>query len=331
MNQIKKINFLGSFVFFLVISLFSFGQIAVGQWRDHLPYNYGEMIAVAGDDIYLLTNVGLLKYSISNGETEKLSKINGLNDYGIKSIGYNDFTGYTVLGYSNGNIDLIKDNEIINIGDIKRKSMNGDKNIYCMDFIDGKAYLGLGFGVVVVDLENLEISETWYVGFNGGNLRINAIDIYGDYVYLATEEGVLKGNVNDALVDFSRWEHLTTDYVDGPTEWMTDQTFDNIHFTGEKLLVNYNNEEVSNADTIMVFDGTNWTHFNDGFNDVLYLGGNENEFYLCSTYWMKIFDPELNEVRHVWELSFAEGGEAPRPNFAISDGSEGIWIADKNN
>jgi len=329
MNDVKKINYLGSFIFFLVLSIFCSGQIAVGQWRDHLPYNYGEMIAISGDDVYLLTNVGLLKYSTVSGETEKMSKINGLSDSGMKSIGFNEQTGYVVLGYSNGNIDLIKSNEILNIGDIKRKSMNGDKAVYCMDFIGSKAYLGLGFGVVVIDLLNLEVSETWYVGNNGGNLKVNAIDISGDFVYLATDEGVLKGNLNDALVDFSKWEILTDMYIDATTSWMAGKTYDNIHYINDKLIVNYDDQESNNADTIMVFDGTQWTQFNPEFNDNIYIGGNENEFYLCNTYWAKIFDSDFNEIRHIWELSFNDGGESPRPQFIIHDDIEGIWIADK--
>jgi hypothetical protein len=70
----NKLNFLGSFLLFVVISLFSIGQVAVGQWRDHLPYSYGERIVLAGNHVYLVTNVGLLKYNKQSGETEKMTK-----------------------------------------------------------------------------------------------------------------------------------------------------------------------------------------------------------------------------------------------------------------
>ncbi len=329
MNDVKKLNYLGSFIFFLVLSIFCSGQIAVGQWRDHLPYNYGEMIAISGDDVYLLTNVGLLKYSTVTGETEKLSKINGLSDSGVKSIGFSQHTGYLVLGYSNGNVDLIRDGEVINVGDIKRKLINGDKAIYCIDFKGTKAYLGLGFGVVVIDLINLEVIETWYVGENGGNLKVNAIDIKGDYVYLATDEGVLKGNINNALVDFSKWEILTDEYVSTSTSWMSGKSYDNLHFINGNLLVNYNAPDINNADTIMIFDGAQWNHFNPDFNDVEYLGGNDNEFYLSVGYWIKIFDADLNEVRHIWKLNFEDEGIVPRAEFIMSDGDNGLWIADR--
>ncbi|MDD2634391.1 MAG: two-component regulator propeller domain-containing protein [Bacteroidales bacterium] len=324
----QKLNFLGSFIAFLIISLFSFGQVAVGQWRDHLPYNDGKMIALAGSDVYMLTDVGLLKYSINTGEILKLSKINGLSDIGVKSIAYNKTTGYIVLGYKNGNIDLIKDNKIINISDIKRKSMNADKTIYCMDFVEDLAYLGLGFGIVVVDLGRLEIKETWYIGQNGTNVKINAIDINNEYVYVATENGILKGNLNDALVDFAKWEILSDIDQTGPFSWMSGKNYGHIHYTNDNLLVSFNNTEIQNADTILMFDGNNWDYFEKELNDVVYLGGNENEFYWCSTYWMKIYDANRNEVRQVWELRFTDGVQGTQPNFAIFDGDEGIWIAD---
>ena len=329
MNDVKKISFLGSFVFFLILSLFTFGQIAVGQWRDHLPYNYGEMIAVAGNDVYLLTNVGLLKYSKTSGETEKMSKINGLNDSGIESVAYDSYTGYVIVGYSNGNIDLIKGNQIINIGDIKRKSMNGDKAIYCMDFIDGYVYLGLGFGIVVLDLENLEIRETWYIGQNGGNVKINDLNISGNFIYVATDQGIMRGNINEQLVDFAKWDILTNDFIDESTSWMSEKSYDNLHIINGNLFVNYNDLVANNADTIMIFDGVAWQHFNDDFNDNVYLGGNENQLILCNTYWAKLFDANLNEIQHIWQYQFTSGNESPRPCFIVSSDDNGLWIADK--
>ncbi|MDD4150281.1 MAG: two-component regulator propeller domain-containing protein [Bacteroidales bacterium] len=328
MSNIQKINFFGSFIFFLIVSLFSFGQIAVGQWRDHLPYNSGAMIAVAGSDVYMLTDVGLLKYSTTTGETSKLSKISGLSDSGVKSIGYNQATGYVVLGYKNGNIDLINGSEIINISDIKRKSMNSDKAIYCMDFVDDIAYLGLGFGIVVVDIKRLEIRKTWYVGENGTNVKINAIDINDGNVYVATNKGILKGNLNNALVDFSKWEILSDINQTGSLSWMSGQNYEHLYFINGYLLASFNNVDAANADTVLVFNGNSWDYFDNAITEVVYLGGNDDEFYLCASFWMKIYDADLNEKRHVWEFSFPDGGTGLKPNFAIHDGREGIWIAD---
>ncbi|MBK7390811.1 MAG: hypothetical protein IPI23_17570 [Bacteroidetes bacterium] len=52
----------------------------------------------------------------------------------ISTIAYNPTYGFLVIAYTNANIDLIINNKIINISDIKRKNLTGDKNIYGMNF-----------------------------------------------------------------------------------------------------------------------------------------------------------------------------------------------------
>ncbi len=323
----NKINFLGSFLLLLILSLFSFGQVAVGQWRDHLPYSYGEKVVAAGNDIYMVTNVGLLKYSKNSGETEKMSKINGLSDSGVKSVAYHSGLNYVVIGYSNGNIDLIKDNDIINIGDIKRKTMNGDKSVYSICFSGNNAYIGCGFGIVVLNLERKEISETWFIGNNGTNIKVNALDTDDTYIYAATDEGVFRGDLSLSLVDFSKWE-IISDNTTPSLSWMSGKSYNTLKQINGKLVVNYHNYDQSDADTILVFDGTDWSVFDTSFNYTMSLCGNSEQLILCDKYWIKFFDSNLVETRHIWQYSFESGGQSPLPSSAtIADNNE-VWIAD---
>ena len=48
-----------------------------------------------------------------------------------------------------------------------KKQITGDKSIYDIYFIGTKAYLSTGFGIVVLNLEKDEISETYLIGDNG--------------------------------------------------------------------------------------------------------------------------------------------------------------------
>ncbi len=323
----NKINFIGSFLLFLILSIFSFGQIAVGQWRDHLPYTYGEKVIVAGSDVYLVTNVGLLKYANNTGETEKLSKISGLSDSGVKSIAYHAGLNYVILGYGNGNIDLIKDKEIINIGDIKRKSMNGDKTIYSICILGNLAYLGCGFGIVVLDLDRIEIRETWFIGDNGTNVKVNTLDTDGSYIYAATDIGVYRGDLSLSLVDFSKWE-IVSDNATASLNWMTGKSFNTLKAINGKVVVNYHDYNNTNADTILVFDGNNWSHLNDIYNYTVSLGGDSENLIMCNKYWIKFFDSNLTEVRHIWQYSFDSGGQSPSPSSAVISNNNEVWIAD---
>ncbi|HOZ29903.1 MAG TPA: two-component regulator propeller domain-containing protein, partial [Bacteroidales bacterium] len=323
----NKINFLSGFFFFLILSLFSFGQIAVGQWRDHLPYNVGYKVAVADNNVYLITNVGLLKYDKTSGETEKMTKINGLSDSGVKSIAWNNQKKMLILGYSNGNIDIITDNLVVNLADIKRKAMSGDKNIYDICLLDNNAYLACGFGIVVIDLDKNEVKETWFIGNNGTNVKVNSIDTDGNSIYAATDIGVYKGDLSLPLVDFSYWEIISETNLPASLSWMPGKSFRTIKYLNGKIITNYHDYDQASADTLLVYDGNSWSVFNGEYNETISLSGNGDQLIISSKYWLKIFDSDLNEVRHIWQYDLSSGARGPEPSTAVIDNNI-VWIAD---
>jgi hypothetical protein len=329
LKTMPRINFLTSIMLLLAISLLSNGQIAIGQWRDHLPYNQGSMITVAGDKVYLVTNVGMFSYNKNSGETQKLSKITGLSDSGAKSVRYHKETGILFVGYSNGNIDLIIGNEIFNIPDIKRKSMPGDKTIYNIRFIDNFAYLACGFGIVELNLDRKEIRNTFFIGDLGSNVKVNDIAYDGEFLYAASDNGIYKGRLSDFLVDFANWE-IITDINSGAFSWMKESSFNNIVSVNNMIITNYYNPEQANTDSILVFDGSNWSHFPNSPNSVESIEVFENQIIIAGTYWVKTFDSEFNETSYLG--SYADGDQqvSARPAHAIMVGDRDIWIADKN-
>ncbi len=66
----------------------------------------------------------------------------------------------------NANIDLVDvaNNVINNVPDIKIKPIIGEKKINKILFLNKKAYLSCGFGIVVMDLVKKEIKETYIIG-----------------------------------------------------------------------------------------------------------------------------------------------------------------------
>ncbi len=328
-NTMPKINFLMSVALLLILSLFSNAQIAIGQWRDHLPYNQGAMIADAGDKVYLVTNVGMFSYNKRTGETQKLSKITGLSDSGVKSTRYHKESETLFIGYSNGNIDLINKNLIYNIPDIKRKSMPGDKSIYNAIFIDNIAYLACGFGIVELNLDRKEIRNSFFIGDLGSNVKVNDLAFDGTYLYAATDIGIYKGNINDFLVDFANWEVITDIYT-GPFSWMRGSSFKNIVYIDNKIISNYYNPDQANTDSVVVFDGFNWSHFPNAPSSVESIEVYENQIIIASSYWIKTFDSEFNETSYVGSYTVGEGQVSARPAHAILVGDRDMWIADKN-
>lgn len=186
-----------------------FSQIGVGEWRDHLSYKNAKDIIEVGDKIYCSTKSGIFIFNKIDYTYQKFSKIHGLSDININAIAYSEEHDLVIIGYLNGNIDLIENDKIINFPDIKRKIITAEKTINSISVIDDYAYLACGFGIVVFNLNKKEIKDTYQLIFNDNILNISDLDIYHNYIYAGSELGLFKGNINKNLVDYQNWEYIT--------------------------------------------------------------------------------------------------------------------------
>jgi hypothetical protein len=184
-------------------------QVPAGAWRDHLSYRLATHVAVSEETVYCAAGAGLIVYRKSDNSLEKLSKVNGLSDVGISCIKWSEQNKLLLAGYSNGNIDLISNNKIINLSDILRSPVHGSKSINNILFVGQRAYLSCNFGIVVVNLERNEISETYHLGGGGEELVVNDMAFDGTFLYAATSSGLYRGDINAPnLMDFSYWTLL---------------------------------------------------------------------------------------------------------------------------
>ena len=105
------------------------GQTPVGTWSDHLIYNTAKNIAVGTEQVFASTGSSILEYNKEYAELKKMSRINGLTETGISTIGWSEDNKTLIIAYSSTNIDLIKNNIIYNIPDIYRKYIPGRKRL----------------------------------------------------------------------------------------------------------------------------------------------------------------------------------------------------------
>ena len=204
---------------FVIILLFtgfcSFAQRDIQgmeQWKYHVPFNQGQAIADVGDKVYCASKLGLFSYDKQSGELETYTKVEGLNDIEINTINYYAPLDILFIGYKNGNIDIIQNNTIINLSDIKRKQIIGIKTINSIYFHDDLAYVCCSFGVVVYDLKKLQVKDTYSsLGKNGEQQEVFSATVSKDSLFLATDVGVLKGSISFTtnLLDFNSWEHIS--------------------------------------------------------------------------------------------------------------------------
>ncbi len=305
----------------LIIGNCSFAQeIGIGQWREHLPYYEGISVTEAEDRIYCATRYSIFYFDKTDNSLMRLNKVNGLSDIGISTINYHTELQTLVIAYSNTNIDLIRDNTIINISDIYRKSILGLKTINHIIFRDQYAYLACGFGIVVLDIEKEEIADTYYIGPEGS--QINVYDLAFDednIIYAATEIGIFKAPMTSAnLSDYNSWTKDTG--IPHP-----DQVYNHITFFAGKIFTN-NYQETFSADTIFMFDGTTWQRFDDpSFATKKNIQVNHDRILFVNDYNVVVYDETLTRVYFTYQPS--EIGIAT--NDAILDNEGFVWVADR--
>ena len=315
--DLKKYITLFCLIFFNIN--LAFAQIPIHQWTTHAPGLRVINVEKVDDKIYAATPYEIFYYNTSDNSINKLTKVNGLSDFGIDIMRYNPHTDMIFIGNSNTNIDIIdSEGNITNISDIKNKNILGNKKINDIYFIDDKAYLSCGFGIVLIDLNKMEIKETYIIGENGSFLNINDITLYNDKLYAATSNGIFYADYNNKnLVDFSQWTKDTT-LIHKDLNYSEIETFNN------QLLANYSRNEY-NTDTLFIYDGNNWDyHDYETFSIKRNIRAYEDRVLMSANYSIIALDINNNVIQ-----SYSSKIE---PFDCIYDRSENVyWIADKEN
>ncbi len=241
-------------VLFLFLSYFSFSQYKIGQWVDHLSYNNANSVAKVGNLVYVSNGFGLATYNTEDNSVEKLTKINGLSDIGVKLLRKNEYNNYLLVVYDNTNIDVIKpDGKIINVSDIKRKIIQGKKNINEVHFKGHLAYIACGFGIIVFDTQKMEVKDTYYLGTAQSNLEVNQVTTTDTAIFAATPSGIFYGKISENLSYYQNWKSLHQGIPSGAYNSI-------VNFKG-LILANYSKPNKLLADTIYQFNGASWRKY----------------------------------------------------------------------
>ncbi len=315
----KYISFFS--LFCLLLSLQSFllqaqsADVGIGQWRVHLPYNQCKSVAENGNKVYCVGLSGLFSYTKEDGSVKRISRINGLSDFGIDQIRYSTAVGVLVIAYENSNIDLLFDNgSIVNLADIKRKNLNGNTAINDIYFKDHLAYLACGFGIVVLDLDRQEVKDTYYIGANGTSINVNSVADDNTYFYASTDTGIYKALVNDPFLYLY-------------SEWSTDTTLPNPKGKfGSVSLFNNKIYCVDNDTSVYSHDNSGWSRFNY-FNYGIRLQTHGNYLMISSDFGVSAYAAGGNQIYSSDDNAYPHAS----PQEAIVDANNVMYIADANN
>ncbi|HNZ42275.1 MAG TPA: two-component regulator propeller domain-containing protein [Bacteroidales bacterium] len=315
-----KKNLLSCFFFaFIVLSTWA-QDVGIGEWQVYLPYRKAIAVDIVGEKVYCATPNSIFYYDKTDNSVNTLTKNNGLSDVNISTIRYSPQFGYLIVAYTNANIDLVADGEIINISDIKRKPIMGNKAINNITVYGDYAYLSCGFGIVVLDIARKEIKDTYYIGPDGN--AINVLDLACDGIkfYAGTEKGLYYADYANAnLANYANWkkESRLPD---------TNATYNSVAVFQGKVFANRVNPAY-NQDTLYVLNDTIWQVLDTVYNDDVYnMRVLNNHFLIAYTSHVAVYNANMIKEEIIWNY---QPGYA-YPNCAVFDSDGATWIADKN-
>lgn len=198
-------------------------DIPIGAWQTHISYNNIRSVSVAPFAIYGASENGIMIFSLSENSISTLTKMDGLSSTNITQLAFDQPRNQLMVTYADGDIDVIRGSEITNINTLKiSEIISGSKRINHISIQGGLAYLSTDFGVVVFDLAQRAIKETWRdIGPGGTALKINQSTFYSDSIFLSTEEGILAGKLADNLLDYNNWKRFDSGMLNGNIQSIT--------------------------------------------------------------------------------------------------------------
>ncbi len=193
----------------IVVSWLEVSAQEMGKWTAYFSYNQAKKVFDADDKVYAISNGALFSVEKETGITQTYTKIDGLSDNEVSTVGYSKEYETLVIAYSNGNIDLLRKGNVYNISDLKRKEVSG-KTVHSITTNGRYAYLACDLGIVVVDMKKDEISDTYVIGDDGAYMSTYKVIVQGDSIYAQTQSDVRSAKYsNRNLVDYKQWSKRT--------------------------------------------------------------------------------------------------------------------------
>lgn len=300
------------------LSAIAQNNLAIGDWRAHLPYRCFKYLTQSESTLYCATSESLMMLDKEEMSIERMSRVDGLSNSSMGVIKYNASNDILIVSYQNSVFDLVKPDGIITFEDIKTGGVFTDRAIYDIYLHEAHfVFFACGFGIVKFDLINEEFIYTTDFG-----ISVNSVIIFEGIIYAATEEGIytVPNDDNLNLQDFNNWTLLDIDAGFPPVY-------------SSKYITVYNNQlhfDLNDDLYRMTSDGLELLYETETDLSAMYLTAEGSGLIFglsdksgCGNCLSKTLyfnaDGNYNEL----------GGDcANRPLYAIEDSQNRIWLAD---
>ncbi|MBX2964575.1 MAG: T9SS type A sorting domain-containing protein [Cyclobacteriaceae bacterium] len=285
-------------------------EIPLGTWRTHTSFQTVHAVAVGNNTVYGASSSGVVVVN-SDNSLSVITRLDGLGSTDITSLAYDAPRQQLLVSYADGLLDIIRPNEIISFAGLKDSpTITGSKKINQVSVQASLAYLATDYGVVVFDLNQLEVKETWRdLGPAGQLWSIKQCTFSNDSIFLATQQGVMAGALSDNLLDFANWKRFNEGAFTNAVAFIT----------------SFNNKVFAAIDGKGLFSYETGVWSLENFAD--------SDFYSLnagSHVWIAESD-KLWKLSATGTLTQVEDSKIESPVFVAEDDAGKTWVGDLRN
>lgn len=180
-------------------------------WKDYFSYNNVSQLSAGNDGVFGATENAILIFNTKKSSIETISSIQGLRMQKVTALHYSEKFKKLIIGNEDGTIQIVNraNGKIHFIDDIFNKNSlaPGLKRINSFSEFKGELYVATNYGISVINLNNNEFLDTFFIGDQGENEKVFQVAVVGNWIYAATERrGLKRAEVNNPnLVDYNQW------------------------------------------------------------------------------------------------------------------------------
>lgn len=179
------------------------------NWTNYFSYGRVSQVENADRMVFGLANGALFSVDKVSEEITTYAKGNGLNGSSVKHIAYDEQTRQLMIIYEDNLIDLLnRKGETYLMSDLYLKSFTLPFQVNTVLMNEGKAYLGLSFGVMSIDIRKREVENTYYIGANASSVNISSLAMVGDTLYAASADTIYYTSTHSNMMDFANWKQI---------------------------------------------------------------------------------------------------------------------------
>ena len=204
--QIMKNN---SFYFLMLLLM----QISFAQnkpvWQGYFSYNEIKGISESATTVFAASENALFSKNSTTNLLKTTNTIDGLSGQTISALYHSVKYNKTIVGYKDGLLILVNENDgtVKKFVDIITKQLPSEiKKINHFLEYEGFLYISCDFGIVQFNLNTQQFGDTYFMGANGLETKVNQTAIYNGFIYAATDNGIRSAAIeNQNLIDFNQW------------------------------------------------------------------------------------------------------------------------------